>query len=91
MVQKIVVICDVHSNMEEPSMVDGATSYRVSRVGGQEYTVDLCPECFQTYAEAFFELAAAVGQRTIRRRKRRKRSEMEPESTEPAEPARMTA
>lgn len=65
MVQKIITLCDVHSRLDEPEDVDAET-YQVAFDGGEGYALDLCPECFETYAKPFYDLVMVCGRQRER-------------------------
>ena len=71
MVQKIITLCDVHSKMDPPENVD-AESYQVSFDGSENYVLDLCPECFESYAKPFYDLVMVCGRQREKQRPRHK-------------------
>ena len=68
MVQKIITLCDVHGNMEPAVSVDAET-YLVTFDDGVGYSLDLCSECFDTYAKPFYDLVMVCGRQREKPRK----------------------
>ena len=61
MVQKIVTLCDVHLNMaENQEQIDGST-YNITFEGNDSYAIDLCPACYETFAQPFYDLVMMCG------------------------------
>jgi hypothetical protein len=78
MVQKIVVLCDVHLNSEEPGQIDAST-YNITFEGNDAYAIDLCPDCYETFAQPFYDLVMVLGrQREVPRKKAAKKSQSQP-------------
>lgn len=79
MVQKIITICDVHAKTDDAEIVDAET-YIVSFDNGDGYALDLCPECFETYAKPFYDLVMVCGRQRERVHKPKKNKRVERKS-----------
>lgn len=77
MVQKIVVLCDVHLNMNDQSEQIDASTYNITFEGNDGYAIDLCPECYATFAQPFYDLVMVCGRQreTVRASKKAAKKE----------------
>jgi hypothetical protein len=83
MVQKIVVLCDVHLNMAENAEQIDASTYNITFEGDDSYVIDLCPGCYETFAQPFYDLVMVCGRQNDRLRQHRKpkQPKVKPEPT----------
>ncbi len=72
MVQKIVVLCDVHLNMAENAEQIDASTYNITFEGNDSYVIDLCPGCYETFAQPFYDLVMVCGRQNDRPRQQKK-------------------